>query len=478
MADDIAFLSARAQLAQFRSRTLSPVEVLEAQIARAEKLEPTINAFSATFFDAARDEARASEARYAKGGNGARPLDGLTCVMKDEIRVAGQPWTGGSLLYAERVASETDVIAERLIAAGAIIHARSTTPEFCILGTTQSRLHGITRNPYDTSRTPGGSSGGTAAALAAGTSTLGTGSDIGGSIRIPAGCCGIVGLKASYGRIPEAPVFNLDFYSHAGPMARYVDDVAAMFNVVAGASPRDITSLRDRVILPDVFPLLEGQRIAYSFDLGHFEVEADVIANMQIVLDTLADLGCHLEEVQFPWDGRADRAAMDYLNFLWGQHMLRIPEGDRHHLTDYAQLMIAAAERTTGQDYLASLEVAYEVYEAFAPTLERFDGFICPTNAVAAVAADHNSWDAPFEVNGRPVDPEYGWVLTHPFNMLSRCPVLSVPSGLSTDGVPTGVQVVGRTFDEARVFRIAAAIDRAIGFVAPVDHDASSEAKG
>ncbi|MEO0619414.1 MAG: amidase [Pseudomonadota bacterium] len=463
----LATMSAKAQLAAFRARTLSPVEVLDAQIAVSERVDPTLNAFTATFFDDARAAARASEIRYGQTDGQAGPLDGLSCVIKDEIKVAGQPWTAASLLYADRVADETDVIAERLIAAGAIVHARTATPEFCILGTTQSRLHGVTRNPFGPSLTSGGSSGGTGSALAAGMTTLGTGTDIGGSIRIPASCCGIVGLKASYGRIPETAVFNLDFYSHSGPMTRSVADCALMFNQVAGPSTRDIASLRDRVILPDTFPSVAGNRIAYSFDLGHFEVDEDVRANMQVALDALTAQGVEVEEVAFPWDDRCDRAAMDYLNFLWGQHMARVPKGDHDELTDYARAMIAACAATTGDDYLRSLEVAHEVYAAFAPTLERFDAFICPTTAIPAVAADHNSWDAPFEINGRSVDPEYGWVLTHPFNMLSRLPVLSIPSGLSRDGVPTGVQIVGKSYDEASAFRIAAAVDDAIGYTAP-----------
>ncbi|MEL7542548.1 MAG: amidase [Pseudomonadota bacterium] len=463
----LATMSATAQLRQFRARTLSPVEVLDAQIAVAERIDPTLNAFTATYYEDARVAAQAAEARYGQTDGRGGPLDGLTCVIKDEIKVAGQPWTAASLLYVDRLADETDVIAERLIEAGVVIHARTATPEFCILGTTQSRLNGVTRNPFDPSLTPGGSSGGTGAALAAGMTTLGTGTDIGGSIRIPAACCGIVGLKASYGRIPETAVFNLDFYSHSGPMTRSVADCALMFNQVTGPSTRDIVSLRDRIMLPDAFPSVSGMRVGYSYDLGHFEVHDDVRANMQVALDALVEQGCAVEEISVPWDDRCDKAAMDYLNFLWGQHMARIPQEDHAQLTDYARAMIAACAKTSGDDYLRSLEVAHEVYAGFAPTLEAYDGFLCPTNAIPAVAAEHNSWDAPFEINGRAVDPEYGWVMTHPFNMLSRLPVLSVPSGLSRGGVPTGVQVVGKTYDEASAFRIAAALDNAIGFTPP-----------
>lgn len=464
---ELCYLPARDALDRFRARTLSPVELLQAQIDRAEAIEPTINAFCDTYYEEALDAARASEARYGKTDGRLGPLDGLTCVIKDEIRLKGKRTTGGSLIFKDRIDTETDVMAERLIDAGAIVHARTTTPEFCLLGTTQSRIWGITRNPHNPDFTPGGSSGGTGASLAAGTTTLGTGTDIGGSIRIPAGCCGIVGLKAAYGRIPEVPVFNLDFYSHSGPMARTVADTALMFNQIVGPSSKDIASLRETMQIPETSESIKGWRIAYSLDLGHFELDPDVRANTLKVVDALRDLGCTVEEVQVPWNARCDKAAMGYLNFLWGQHMMRLYPEHRDLMTDYAIRTIEEVDKTTKDDFLTSLEVAWEIYNDFGAMMEHHDIFICPTNAIPAVAADHDSWDEDFRINDRKVDGEYGWVMTHPFNMMSRCPVLSVPSGIAANGVPTGVQVVGKTYDEPSVFRAAAAIESAFGFKPP-----------
>ena len=464
---ELCFLSANELVSRFKARTLSPVDVLKAQIAQAEAVEPEINAFCDRYYDEALAQARVAQERYGAKGDAPRPLEGLSCVIKDEIKLAGKRTTGGSLIFKDNIDTETGVIAERLIEAGAIVHARTTTPEFCLLGTTHSRLWGVTRNPHNPDFTPGGSSGGTGAALAAGTTTLGTGTDIGGSIRIPAGCCGIVGLKASYGRIPEQTPFNLDFYSHCGPMTRWVADCALMFDVVAGPSTRDIASLRDTVNLPKARDDIAGMRVAHSLDLGYFELDANVRRNTLGVLDAFADLGCEVEEIDFRWSGRHDRAVQHYLNVLWGQHMKRLIGAHRDKMTDYAVRFTEDAEKSTLEDFLWSLEVAAETYQAIAERMERFDVFVCPTNAVPAVAADHDSYDPAFEINGRRVDGEYGWVMTHPFNMLSRCPVLSVPSGLADNNVPTGVQIVGKTYDEPSVFRAALALEHVMGFQPP-----------
>ncbi len=464
-AEQLYYLSGVDALRLFRRRELSPVELFDAIAARVEQVEPSINAFCATYFDEARDAAKAAEQRYQSGN--ARPLEGLTCVIKDEIRLAGRVTTSGSLVFRDHVDAQTDVMAQRLIDAGAIVHARTTTPEFCLLGTTQSRIWGVTRNPYNLDYTPGGSSGGSGAALAAGTTTLGTGTDIAGSIRIPAACCGIVGLKASYGRIPESPVFNLDFYSHSGPMTRSVADAALMFNQIAGVSSRDIASLREDLKIPTQRQPIAGWRIAWSMDLGFFEIAADVRRNTEKVLAALQDAGCELVEVEFPWNQQCDDAVRHYLNTVWGQHMKRLLPQHRNDMTEYAVKAIEMAEQSTLEDYLASLETAHSVYEQFGELMRGFDLFVCPTNGIAAVTADHDPWMAQYRINDRLVDPEYGWILTHPFNMLSRCPVVSVPSGFADNGVPTGVQLVGNTYDDLSVFRAAEALEPRFGFTPP-----------
>ena len=238
---ELCYLPATEAIARFKAKTLSPVELLEALIKRAEEAEPVINAFTYRHFDEAMDKARKAEAKYTSGKR-TRALEGLPIGIKDESFIKGKPTSSGSLILKDFVADTTSVGNERIMRAGGIVHARTATPEFSAAFCTQSRLWGATRNPWNPEFTPGGSSGGTAASLAAGTSTIASGSDIAGSIRNPAGCCGLVGYKPPYGRNSDDPPFNLDFYCHTGPLARNVSDAIALQNVMSGPHPQDIAS--------------------------------------------------------------------------------------------------------------------------------------------------------------------------------------------------------------------------------------------
>ena len=230
-------LTAADALAAMRAKDLSPVELLESVIARAEAVEPTVNAFAERRYEQALVAASASADRYADGAR-IRPLEGLPLALKEEVPVRGWRMRHGSLAIDE-VAEITSPLAERILKAGAVVHARTTTPELSCAGYTHSELWGVTRNPWNTEVTAGGSSGGSGASLAAGSSMLASGSDIGGSIRLPASMNGVVGFKPPHGRVPVDPPFNLDRYCHDGPMARTVTDCAAFENVLAGPHPMD-----------------------------------------------------------------------------------------------------------------------------------------------------------------------------------------------------------------------------------------------
>src|SRR5579859_6903943 len=287
---DLHYLSAAEALAMFRGRELSPVELLNAVIARAEVVEPAINAFAEMRFEEALTAAKAAEARYGRG-EPLGPLDGLPVAVKEEAPIAGQRNTLGSLPLRDQVADHTAVFAQRIIDAGGIVHARTTTPEFSCAPFTWSRLWGVTRNPWNPRYSPGGSSGGSAAALAAGSATLATGSDIGGSIRIPAAFCGVVGFKPPYGRVPEVEIFNLDHYCHEGPLARTVADCALLENVMAGPDPSDVASIRPKLVIPEHFETISGMKIALSVDLGCYPVDAEVAANTLRAADRLREAG-------------------------------------------------------------------------------------------------------------------------------------------------------------------------------------------
>ncbi len=456
---DLCYLSAGAALALFRKRKLSPVELLEAQIARADAVEPTINAFSFRYSDEARAQARKAEARYGKTDGRLRPLEGLTVAIKDEAMIAGKITTNASLLLQDFVPETTSPAIERIIKAGAIVHARTTTPEFSCAGFAHSRLWGVTRNPWNKRYSPGGSSGGSGAALAAGTATLASGSDIGGSIRIPASCSGVVGFKPPYGRNPEDPPFNLDFYCHVGPMARSVGDTALLQNVMCGPHPLDIASLKPKLELPGRFGGIKGWKIAYSLDLGYFQVDREVRRQTLAAVERLRDLGAVVEEVDLGWTLASEKAASDYLGLIFGASIAQyLDRADQ--LTSYARWFGELAQSVTGADFLKSLEVAGAMYATLGPLLERYRLLVCPTLALPAVRADFDHAKESLKINGKPVNPFAGWLMTYPFNMLSRCPVLSVPSGRARSGVPTGLQIVGRTYQDADVFRAAAAFEK------------------
>jgi Asp-tRNA(Asn)/Glu-tRNA(Gln) amidotransferase A subunit family amidase len=458
--DDLAYLPAVKQIRLFRARDLSPVEVLQAQISRADDLADSVNALTWRFNDAALAAAREAEARYLGKGAAPRPLEGITLAIKEEMPVAGQPVTSASRAFADAVADHSSPLVERVIAAGAIIHARTTQPEFGCTVFTQSHLFGITRNPWNLAYDVGGSSGGAGAALAAGLTTLAAGSDIAGSIRIPAACCGVVGFKPPYGRVPQSPPFNLDHYCHDGPMARSVADCALFENVISGPAAIDIASLREQVTLPLNAPGVEGLRIAISADLGSWHPDDAARRNLQEVAQTLSAAGAIVEEVDLVIDREAvDHAATAHFGTIFGPSVAAITAEHRDLMTSYA---IAFGEELTHPPagaYLEGLELEGMITGTIGALLERYDALICPTLTMAALPVD-TPWT--LEPPGRgiaslPVDH----LMTIPFNIASRCPVLNVPSGFDAHGVPTGVQLVGRTFDDETPFRLGAALERA-----------------
>jgi Asp-tRNA(Asn)/Glu-tRNA(Gln) amidotransferase A subunit family amidase len=459
---ELCYLSATEAVEAFKAKTLSPVELMAATINRAEQVEETINALTYTHFDEAMDQAKAAEAKYANGEE-TGALEGLPVGIKDESDIEGKPTSIGSLILKDYVAERTSVGNQRIIDAGGIVHARTATPEFCCAGFTWSRLWGVTRNPWNPEFTPGGSSGGSSASLASGTSSICTGSDIGGSIRIPASTCGLVGYKPPYGRNSDDPPFNLDFYCHTGPLARTVKDAIKLQNVMCGPSPYDISTLRPKLVLPTEYESIKGWKIAYSPDLNSFEVDAEVRKNTEAALDVFRSLGATVEEVDLKWGPHVLDAAMGYLEHLFGGYMSKLLAEHADEMTSYGRRFAEKSLGSTAQDFVATLEVAGEMYMTLGPLLEEYNVLVCPTTALPSVAADFDQTKDKVVINGKEVRPELGWVMTTPFNTMSRCPVLTVPSGHASNGVPTGIQIVGRTYCDEDVFQAGLAYETALG---------------
>jgi amidase len=437
---------------------------MTAVIAQSERVEPAINAFSHTFFDSALEQARKAEARYNKGAaRGA--LDGVPVGIKDEVDVRGQPNTEGSLLHENRIADEDAILTARLREQGAIFHARTTCPEYCSLWNTHSRIHGVTRNPWNLEITPGGSSGGSGASLAAGTSTLATGSDIGGSIRFPASQCGLVGFKPPYGRVPETLVpFNMEPYCANGPMARTVADTALMQNVMSGASIYDAASMLPRVELPLAYEeSLKGTRLAFSLDFGRMEVEPDIVRNTLTAVEMLRGIGAEVIEVELEWPSGIERAYNDHMDPLFVAGMAEQASSHGDLMCDYNIDIVEkglARLKEAGGFYSAAC-VESEMYAEFARVMQGFEAFICPTVFTNQLRADFNPAKELYFLNGKPLESDLNISSCHFFNMMGRCPSISIPSGIAIGGVPTGLQIAATAYRDEAIFRVAGAFEAA-----------------
>ncbi|MEU9095849.1 amidase [Streptomyces sp. NPDC048428] len=460
--DDLVHLSATEALRLFTRREVSPVELMRAVTERAEKIEPRINAFTERLFDEALEQARHAEDRYlGKNGLTPRPLEGIPVAAKEKHAILGRTLTEGSLARKGQVATENAPVVDRILDAGGIIHARTTTPEFSLATYTHSRMWGVTRNPWNLDFSPGGSSGGAGASLAAGTTLLASASDIGGSTRIPAAFTGTVGFKAPYGRNPGLGVLTADHYRGDGPMARTVDDVIALQNVLAGPDPRDHTSIRPKLTLPTSYEDVTGMRIALCVRLGEYDVHPEIEANTRAAAQALADAGAHVEEITLPWT-HLDllTAVAGHFSTIFGALVIEAAETHRDLLSPYAVAFADIMTHARTQvSYLDSLRAEHQLQRGLATAMDGFDAMICPTTAIPGWHAGDDLAGDKVMVNGEEVADTLWSAMTTPFNINNRCPVLNVPSGMSNWGIPTGLQIVGHPYDDPAVFRVGKALE-------------------
>ena len=459
--ENIIYLTANEAIALFREKKLSPVELMEALIARCEQINPQVNAITYEFFDRAMSQARAAEEKYFKTDGRLRRLEGIPVAIKDFHPVKGEITTFGSKIFEDFRPDYTAPTVERLFRAGAIMHIRTTSPEFAYSGATHSPLWGITPNPWNLEYTSGGSSGGAAATVAAGMTTIADGTDGGGSIRIPSSACGIVGYKPPFGRNPLDRDHPLESILHYGPMVRSIADAGLMQNIMSGPHKEDIMSLPQRLTIPKEHKSARGLKVALSIDLGYIEVDPEVEKNTRKAAQVFRDLGAEVEEVNVGWDWGVLDCWMTWWEGLFaavaGQYLPRW----QYEMDPYVvKLLEKGMSHSASRLYQCNTKRG-EMCRTIEPILSKYDVLICPTLAVPALKADHNDSDPAFTINGKLTHAYVGWVMTHGFNLISQCPVMSVPSGFSSAGIPTGIQIVARPYDDLRVFRAAAAFENA-----------------
>ncbi len=478
---ELAYMPATKQLELFKAGVIAPIDVLEAQIARVEQYNGPIkkdsrdllpdyktwngkvNAICFERFAEARKAAIESGKRWKNGT--ARALEGITVGIKNENEVKGWRVDQGSLLFKDVAPCPHDgAIVTSLRNAGAILPFSTTVPEFYLTMTTWSKLYGITRNPWNGQTTVGGSSGGSGAALAAGFCTLATGSDMGGSIRIPAAFNGIYGFKPPFGRVPTS---NIQ-YETLGPLARTFEDMVLMQNIINGPSPMVISALRPRLEYPMDYTDLKGARIAVSHFAKWSGVgnDKDVTASIDATVKALRKAGATVDVIKFDWKGAEFMPAFFEGLMSTSMYVLidSIEEKDIPQLTTYAA-GIFKIKNVLGPKKIMAAEALQDAchQEVQRKVFEKgYTALVIPTALTAEIPADMDIDDAAKPVfNGKRLEGNSMCAATTPiFNLLNTYPVVNVPVALSSKNVPIGVQVVGNTYDDLAAFRVAAQLSK------------------
>ncbi|GAA2055491.1 amidase [Nocardiopsis rhodophaea] len=457
---DLTYADATDLARRLRDRELSAREVAQAHLERIEEVNPEINAVVTLDAEKAMREAAQADERLA-GGGGVGPLHGIPVAVKDTHDTAGMRTTYGSPVFADHVPERDALTVERMRAAGAIVMGKTNAPEFGAGSHTFNPVFGVTRNPYDLARSAGGSTGGGAAALAAGMHPLSDGSDMGGSLRNPGSFNNVVGIRPSPGRVPQWPSFlPWEPMTVAGAMARTVSDVALLMSVISGPDTRAPTAMSDpgSIFAGPLDCDMRGLRVAYSADFGGaLPIETEPSAAAAAAAEVFAGLGCGVEEVH-PDFSRADRVfrALRFWQFAvaYGWIVDEHPGQVKEALADD----IARGRRMSGEDVgQAKMELA-DVYHRFREFFAEYDVLLLPVSQVVPFDA---GLEYPAEVAGEPMDDYLRWMSSSSWVSATLCPAMSVPAGFTPGGLPVGVQLVAEHRADLPLLRYAYAFEQA-----------------
>jgi len=467
MADKSVLRMSACELARLiASRQISPLEVLDAYLGAIEALNPQVNAIVTLAAEQARDAAHGAERAVMKG-EALGVLHGLPIGVKDITPTAGIRTTYASPLYKDYVPTEDAEAVRRLKAAGAIVVAKTNTPEFAAGANTNNVLFGPTRNPWNTALSVAGSSGGSAAAVAAGMLPIAQGTDFGGSVRVPAAFCGIFGIRATPGLVPSHPLhLPWDYGQVHGPLARDAEDAALFLDALVGFSRISPISMappwQSAAAALEPGGDIKGVRAAYVSDIAGIGVEPEVDGICRDAAATLQKFGAEVEQIEF--DVSAGRAAYQTWRGFWmvGQQYQRLSQ-----LAEFGPNLrgnVEAGMKLTALDYAAAEHVREDIFHRFRKLFERFDVLLTPAAPVKPFPVEMNFPDT---INGRKLDNYIDWIAPAYLITLVSLPAASAPAGLSQDGLPIGIQIVAPRFEEPLILRVAREIHRQSGVGAP-----------
>ncbi|HLB23451.1 MAG TPA: amidase family protein [Dehalococcoidia bacterium] len=457
MHDEIAWMPATQMAAAIRTKKLSPVEVTKAFLERIEAINPKINAYCLVTPEMALAQAREAEAAVSRGDK-LGPLHGVPVSIKDLFDVPGLPTTKGSLIYKDNIATSWEYSAKALIDAGGVHLGKTNTPEFGFIAMTHNKLFGTTTNPWDPTRIAGGSSGGAAAAVAAGLGPIALGSDGGGSIRIPASICGVFGLKATYGRVPRKPG-GWSTMTHRGPITRTVAEAALALDVMAYQEPDDPFSVPayPGSFLADVERNpgsgIKGLRVAWSADLRFAPVEPEVAAICERAAKRFAELGCEVEEAA-PGFGNQSQTFLRINTPADAVWIGDLTEEQRALIDAPARFFFDYGVKVSGMEMVRANLDRMRLWETMRAFHAKYDLLLTPVISCTAFPVGKE----PKEIAGREIAPS-GWMpYTQPFNLTGQ-PAASVPCGFDAKGLPVGLHVIGRAYEDSLVLRACRAFE-------------------